>query len=249
MRAASTALEQKRAALPRGIDRLYVGYETWKGWDRPFSYTHEDATYFAGEMRGIRIEGGALLEVGFGSGGFLAWARDRGAAVAGTEINARSLEAARERGVELIDAAFERVCDANAGRFDTIVAFDVFEHFSLDEILVRLPAAETMLKPGGHLVLRFPNAQSPFGLAPQHGDPTHKSALSRSEFEQLIQGTSFSVMRYAPSYLAVAGSPGKRVARLLRAGLRRIIARTLNFIYAQDIPWDPVVVLVLRKRG
>src|SRR5262249_33038691 len=160
---------------------------------------------------------------------------------------AHSLEAARARNIEIVDAAFEHVSGDHADRFDTIVAFDVFEHFTVDEVLVRLKAIEKMLKPGGRLVLRFPNAQSPFGLASQHGDPTHKSALSRSAFEQLTQGLAFSVERYAPSFRIGDGSPARRLARSLRAMLRALIARTLNFIYAQDIPWDPVVVLVLRK--
>jgi 2-polyprenyl-3-methyl-5-hydroxy-6-metoxy-1,4-benzoquinol methylase len=228
---------------------LYDRYEKWKGWDKPFTYSIEDATYFAGEMRGLGVQSCNLLEIGFGSGSLLAWARDHDAKVAGTEINSELIEAAREAQIELIDSDFERVANCHAGRFDTIVAFDVFEHFSLEEIVVRMRAAETMLKAGGSLILRFPNAQSPFGLAPQNGDPTHKTALSRSSFEQLIQGTSFSVTRYEPSYRIRGGSISKRAARSARAVCRTLVARILNFVYAQKIPWDPVVVLVLRKRA
>jgi hypothetical protein len=97
--------------------------------------------------------------------------------------------------------------------------------------------------------MRFPNAQSPFGLAPQNGDPTHRSALSRSVFEQLIQGTAFEVVRYAGSFRVGGGSIQKLVVRTLRHAARNCIAWALNAVYAQDIPWDPVVVLVLRKRG
>ncbi len=226
---------------------LYQAYETWKGWDKPFTVTPEEALYFAGETCGARIEGGDVLEIGFGSGSFLAWARERGARVAGTEINAVLLAAARHFGVELLAADFETVADRHASRFDTIVAFDVFEHFTLDEIVPRLAATATMLKPGGHLLLRFPNAQSPFGLAPQNGDPTHKTALSRSVFEQLIQGTSFAIVRYTPSYRIGGGGLAKRLVRRLRYGARDLIGGLLNAVYAQDIPWDPVVVLVLRK--
>lgn len=227
---------------------IYAGYEQWKGWDKPFSFSPEDAVYFAGETRGIGIEGADVLEIGFGSGSFLAWARERGARIAGAEINPTLLAAARDFGVELLAADFETVAGQHAARFDTIVAFDVFEHFTLAEIVTRIEASATMLKPGGHIILRFPNAQSPFGLAPQNGDPTHKSALSRSVFEPLIQGTSFAVVRYAPSYRIASGSLPRRAARAIRHALRSLVSATLNFIYAQDIPWDPVVVLVLRKK-
>lgn len=229
------------------LEQLYAGYETWKGWDALFSYTPEDAAYFDGQLKGIPVKGAALLEIGFGAGTLLAWARDQGATVAGTEISRASLEAARAAGVDILPAAFETVAAQYAGRFDVIAALDVFEHFSLEEILTRLAAAETMLKPGGRLVLRFPNAQSPFGLAPQLGDPTHRTALSRSAFEQLVRGTSLVIESYQASYLPGGNSLRRRLVRTAQRLARAAITHALNAIYAQVIPWDPVVVLVLRK--
>ena len=169
------------------MDNLYSSYETWKGWGETFVYSEDDAEYFVGETRGYKLNDADVLEIGFGSGSFLAWARSRGARIAGTEINKKLLDAAKEYGVEILPQDFETLEDAYGNRFDFIAAFDVFEHFSVHEINERLTAIEKMLRPGGSLILRFPNAQSPFGLAPQNGDPTHRSALSRSVFEQLIQ--------------------------------------------------------------
>ena len=74
----------------------YAGYEAWKGWTSYFAFDREEAEYFAGELRGIPLAGRSVLEIGFGTGSFLAWARAQGASVAGAEINERSLaEAAR----------------------------------------------------------------------------------------------------------------------------------------------------------
>jgi SAM-dependent methyltransferase len=193
------------------------------------------------------IAGGKLLEIGFGSGSFLAWARNRGAQVSGIEIIPSLLEAAKQEGIELLPHEIELHAAQFAGRFDTIIAFDVFEHFTLPEILARLDAAATMLKPGGHRVLRFPNAQSPFGLAPQNGDPTHKTALSRGVFEQMIQERPFEIARYRGSYRIGGGPLKTRVARALRRRLQDAVGRALNAIWALSIPWDPVVVLVMRK--
>jgi SAM-dependent methyltransferase len=232
------------AAVPSGA---YEGYETWKGWTETFAVDAEEAAYFAGETRELEIEAADVLEIGFGSGRFLAWARQRGARIVGTEINATLLEAARSFGVELLPADFERVAHEHAGRFATIAAFDVFEHFSLAEIVARIAAAETMLKRGGHLIMRFPNAQSPFGLAPQYGDVTHKTALSRSIIEQLVRGTALAVVRYSPCFRVRTGPLGKRIVRSGRSVLRDLVSRCLNALYAQNIPWDPVVVIVLRK--
>lgn len=224
----------------------YAGYEAWKRWDRLFDASTDDQAVYQRELSGCRLAGGEVLEIGFGAGGFLAWAQSQGANVAGIEIIEALVAAAQERGIPLLPAAFEEVASAHAGRFDTIVALDVFEHFTLDQVATRLKAAETMLVPGGHLVLRFPNAQSPFGLAPQHGDPTHLSALSRGVFEQLVQGTSLSVVRYGDA----ARAPGQglhRLVRLARASVRGLVGAVLGFAYGQTIPWDPVVTLVLHK--
>ncbi|MFC5385279.1 class I SAM-dependent methyltransferase [Aquamicrobium segne] len=148
--------------------------------------------------------------------------------MAATEINPALLAAAAERGIELLDADFEQIADRHSSRFDTIVAFDVFEHFSLDEIVTRLQACEEMLKPGGHLLLRFPNAQSPFGLAPQHGDPTHRSCLSRSVFEQLIQKSRFEIVRYDHQFRARGRTPVVFLVRLVRHFLRDVISACFN---------------------
>ena len=226
---------------------LYRGYEQWKRWDKPFTLSADESSYFQGELTNLKIYDADVLEIGFGSGSFLAWARQRGARISGTEINETLLDAARAFGVELLPADFERVATLNSARFDTIVAFDIFEHFGLADVVKRLYAIEVMLKPGGNLIMRFPNAQSPFGLAPQNGDPTHLSALSKSVFEQLIQGMGFAVVRYAPTCRITSGSLPKRVVRTVRYVLRSLVSAMLNFIYSQNIPWDPVVVLVLRK--
>ncbi len=229
--------------------RGYEAYVAWKGWDRLFTYSPEDAQAFAGEMRGLAIAGADVMEIGFGAGGFLAWAKAQGARVAGIEIIPELVEAARKAGVDVLPADLEGIAAGNAGRFDTIVAFDVFEHFAIDEVQRRLGACASMLKLGGHLVLRFPNAQSPFGLAPQHGDPTHKSALSRGIIEHLMTGGPLEVVRYAAPFRITGGGIAKRIARRLRYIARDVIAGALNAIYTQSIPWDPVVVIVLRRKA
>ena len=228
----------------------YDGYEAWKGWDRLealFSFSPDDADYYAGECREARIENADVLEIGFGSGGFLAWAQAKGARVAGTEINTKLCEAARERGIPLLPPEIETVASEYGERFDTIAAFDVFEHFELEEIATRLRAFEALLRPQGHVILRFPNGQSPFGLAPQNADPTHKTALSLAKLEPLILRLSFEVVRYGPAYRTPGRGLVVRVVRKIRYLLRDRLAGILNLVYAQAIPWDPVVTLVLRK--
>lgn len=230
-----------------GENGLYRAYETWKSWNNPFTFTAAVDAYFEGECRGVRIEGATVFEIAFGSGSFLAWAQQKkGATITGSEINVVSQKAALARDIELLPADFEEVADEHAGRFDTVVGFDVFEHFAVEDIKRRLAALEIMMRPGAHLLMRYPNAQSPFGLAPQNGDPTHKSALSRSIFELLVQKTGFKIVRYDGSYRIGGGGLVRSVVRPLRSILCQIIGGVLNFTYATRIPYDPVVVILLR---
>lgn len=226
---------------------LYLTYDAWKQWGDPFRFTRDQAESFAGEFRGIPLKGATVLEVGFGKGALLAWARSRGATIVGSELVASSLQAAAKEGVETLPASFETVAAQNADRFDVIVAFDVFEHFTWADLVARLRAARTMLKPGGRIVLRFPNGQSPFGLVPQNGDATHLLALSRGKIEQAIQGGGLQVERYRNAYRPVGLHPLKAPVRLVRYALRSLVRVALNFTYAHDAPLDPVVTIVLRK--
>jgi SAM-dependent methyltransferase len=224
----------------------YEGYVGWKSWSKPFEFSTEDAEYFAGETRDIAISGSDLLEIGFGNGNFLAWARSRGARIAGIEIIPELIAAAKTEGVPLLPAEIETIAADHAGRFDSIIAIDVFEHFPLDMVARRIAACLEMLKPGGKLLLRFPNAQSPFGLPQQFGDPTHKSALSRGVIEQLTMNLDYRVVRYSGPYRIVGRFP-KSLARRLRYLARNIIEGTLNAIYCQSIPLEPNAVIVLQK--
>lgn len=227
--------------------RPYAGYETWKGWDRYFQFTADEAEYYAGELQGIPLAGRMVLEIGFGQGSFLAWARSQGAEVSGTEITEVSLAEAARNHVELLSSAIESIATEHRERFDAIVAFDVFEHFDLDEVAVRIRAVATMLKPGGFAVLRFPNGQSPFGLGPQNGDVTHKTALSKDKLEQLCQGTGLKTLRYGGSYVTKGRWGVTRIARAMRSTAQGSIGAVLNAVFGTAIPWDAVVVLVMCK--
>lgn len=227
---------------------LYMHYQDWKSWDDLFVYSPDHAGYFAMELADVKISGADVLEIGFGSGSCVAWMEERGARVSVTEISERSCSAARARGLDVLPSDLPSAAEAHGARFDTILAFDVFEHLDLETVGAYLDACATMLKPEGKLLLRFPNAQSPFGLAPQAGDPTHRSELSASVFRLMITQRPFEVTRYAGSRLYL-GKPfwPVWVKRSVRHLMQKTIGGLLRFVYASGIPYDPVVVIVLQK--
>ncbi len=97
-----------------------------------------------------------LLDVGCGSGHFMAAARARGFDVCGIEPASASADyAARKFNIPVIR---ENILDTElpAESFDVITALDVIEHVSDPQAVLRCCAG--WLKPGGIITLRFPSA-------------------------------------------------------------------------------------------
>lgn len=229
--------------------QLYASYDGWKGWVEPFNCDAASAAYYAAELKGRSVQGTRLLEIGFGNGEFLAWAKSAGASVVGSEITPAALAAAEAHGIELIPADFETDPTPWAAQFDIIAAFDVFEHLDPPTIIAKLRAIETMLRPGGWLLLRFPNGQSPFGLGPQHGDATHLIALSRAKMEQFASGTSLRTLRYGGVARPFTGGLVKGSVRQIRYVLRDLVHAWMRFVQATDIEMESVVVHILSKHA
>ena len=105
----------------------------------------------------VRLPKGRLLDVGCGSGGFLAVAQQLGWDCFGLELDPAAVKAARQRGLDVEEGAYDRLVQYPE-RFDCIVCSHVLEHVHTPlDLLDKLGRA---LKPGGTLLLSAPNAMS-----------------------------------------------------------------------------------------
>lgn len=233
----------------RAVDP-YANYAVWKAWDGAFAPTDRELRYFAAEFRGIPLRGLRVLEIGFGNGGFLVFAKGEGADVAGIEINAAMREAARKHGFEALDASLAELV-ARGERYDVIAAFDVLEHWDTNELVENFRAIHALLRGGGLFISRFPNGQSPFGRVFQHGDFSHKSTLSTYKIEYLAALTGFAIVRI-DNVRRVPSRPGPlaSVRHWWLARRRRWIERSIARLYGiRKLPLDPNLVAVLKKSG
>jgi len=229
------------------MNNSYDGYEDWKNWNEFGACSFEQAFYFDSEI-GCYLQGhDNVLEIGFGSGAFLAWAAKKELNVLGTEVNPNLTAKAVEAGYKVVNADLTEMKKTHLNFFDLIIAFDVFEHLSIDDVREHLALTHGLLKVGGKLILRFPNGQSPFGMICQGGDPTHMSVLSISSINALIVNSGFSMLR--GQGVARIGSKGslRNINRWLRYRLRDGLSIFLNWLFATRICWDPVVTVVLEK--
>lgn len=227
---------------------LYSHYTEWKQWSGAFAASEKEARYFASEFRGIPLQGRRVLEVGFGNGAFLAWARAQGAQVSGIEINDAMLDAAHRHGFDASKAPLAELAERGE-RHDVIVAFDVLEHWDADELLRNFGMIRALLSDGGIFLARFPNGQSPFGRVFQHGDLSHKSALSTWTMEYLAATCGLEVVRVANACrVAAHDNPMSAMKQRWLAWRRRRIERRLARLYGMPrLPLDPNLVAVLRK--
>lgn len=165
-------------------------YTTWKNWsNETFGIlSKSEKNYFSGELKklGRKISPNSnVLEIGFGNGCFMQYAKKNGWEITGVEANLELVDIAKSLGYKALHS--DDIGAIASDQFDMIAAFDVLEHIPQSDILNFLSQIKRMLKDGGVFIARFPNGDSPFGLANQNGDLTHVTAIGSEKFRYLVQ--------------------------------------------------------------
>ena len=158
--------------------------------------------------------GMAFLDLGCGTGAFLAYLAAKGVSRRiGIDQDPALAEVLPEavRGDFRCGDALTLLADPGLGTFDRIVLLDVLEHFSPAAGYELLLAARARLAPGGRLVVKVPNAGCPWGLGYQFGDLTHRTAFAPIALRQLADAAGFDAALH-PQRL---GSPRRRLTDAL----------------------------------
>lgn len=143
----------------------------------------------------VRLPKGKLMDVGCGSGDFLQMARQLGWACVGLELDPAAVHTAREHGLQVEEAAYDRLAHYPE-EFDCIICSHVLEHVHAPlDLLEKLHGA---LKPGGTLLLSAPNSQSKarkfFGVCWRGLEaPRHLSIPSAPFLRNYLIGMGFAV--------------------------------------------------------
>ena len=133
---------------------------------------------------------GKLLDIGAGTGDFLALAKLDGWKVKGIEPEISARKKAEEKGVKL----FEDSSHFKSEKFDVITMWHVLEH--VPDLKAKIIELETLLKKDGLLIIAVPNYKSfdasyykEFWAA--YDVPRHLWHFSRNSFKSVFSGTSF----------------------------------------------------------
>lgn len=211
----------------RANEDFYRGYRALEG------ATGGDGTarlfvdrYLVPHLAPFRHE--AILEIGAGTGVTLRALGQAGfTQVSGVDLSASQVEVAVGNGipVELADGLTALAARA-PGSLGAILALDVLEHLTLDELLRLMELAADRLRPGGVLVVRVPNGEGLFAGALRYGDLTHLRAFTRRSLSHAFALRGLGTVEVRPVRPMAHGiaSAVRALLWLLVEGLVRVAA-------------------------
>ena len=230
---------------------LYDGYvSTFKG--TPELATEPSAVWWDHKYLPLLDDldrAAAILEIGCGSGGLLAYLGQRGFSHAvGVDISMEQVSLAARRGTSAICGDASEYLSGHENEFEAILAVDVLEHLSRDELVIVAPQIFEALRPGGRLIVQTANGAGLFPRQVIYGDLTHLTIFTPESLGQLLRRFGFQDLNFSetgPIPIRLRGkldvalwSATKAVANFVRqveTGKRQAIW-TENFICAAFKP-------------
>jgi len=178
---------------------FYSSYSAYKDYCSP-SLAPKDIQRFDVEIWNPAAFSSALscLEIGCGTGEFLTYLAHKGLEGFHGIDHDPDLKEVQNPEVaskfECMDVwQYLEGCGEN--KFDRVVLLDVLEHFSPEEGFRLLSLIKKVLESKGKIILKVPNAASPWGMNYQFGDLTHKTPYTSESLRQLATACALNVER------------------------------------------------------
>lgn len=227
------------AAMSDYRDRIYGEYLRGMGQDTPLNLKQlaprapaleRTIRKFFPTQRDARI-----LDLGCGHGALIHFARKAGFSnVSGVDVSAEQVATAFALGIQGVAQGdlLTTLRALPAESHDVVVAFDVVEHFTKDELIRFVGEVQRVLKKGGRWIIHAPNGASPFVGAIRYGDFTHEQAFTPNSLLQLLRSCGFSHAEFFESGPVAASFKGA-VRVVLWQGIRMLL-RFLNAVETGD---------------
>ncbi len=153
-------------------------------------------------LRDIPARGGRLLDVGCGTGEFLAAAQSAGYQVTGFDFDAQAIQKARDR-FRLSDLFAGDLVDLRqrygTQRFDVVTAFEVLEHNPNPLEFIRTLSQAVL--PKGFLAISVPNRNRwPAFRYDWDNPPNHLTRWSQGCLSRLLEENGFRILRVATGW-------------------------------------------------
>ena len=171
-----------------------------------------------------------ILDLGCGHGNLVHFAREAGYRnVMGVDRSPEQVAEAKRLGIEGVVEGdlMETLATLPDASQDVVVAFDVIEHFTREELLPFVDEVHRVLRAGGKWIIHTPNGESPFFGRIRYGDFTHEQAFTATSMGQLLLSSGFGDVRsYEDAPIAHGVKSAMRVAawKAIRVALRFYLA-------------------------
>ncbi len=138
-----------------------------------------------------------VLDLGCGRGELLLMLRDAGVDAVGVEADQALVQAARRRGLEVIEGdCVEVLTDQPPGNWGAVTAIHLMEHLEAAEALSVLHEVRRILRPGGIFLAESPNPRNlRVGASEYWIDPTHRRPLMPETLELFVSAAGLEVER------------------------------------------------------
>lgn len=210
-------------------------YISWKKWDENLflKYSPEEDGYFELELGNYLSKNKIknVLEIGFGNGNLMGWLINKGLVVDGIEVDSTLVSRANDLNIN----SFHDMSEITTKKYDLIIALDVLEHISSNDLEFFFHEIKRLLNIDGMFISRFPNGDSPFAFPTQNGDITHITSVGWHKVNYLADISGLKMVEYRGERL-YAKSLAKIFFRLVMSILRTIVSGFLLRLFYPGIP-------------
>jgi len=172
----------------------------------------------------------AILDVACGAGHFLYFLKKEGYRnVHGIDLSEEQLQIARQMGVaEVENADLFKFLPQHPAGYDMIIANDIIEHLTKNEVIQFLDAIFAALKPGGKVLLNTENAASLFGSSRVFIDFTHEQGFTPISLTQVLRVCGFDSVEIYPN------APVHSLSSWVRVQLWKVVSAVMRGFLAVE---------------
>lgn len=181
-----------------------------------------------------------ILDIGCGTGSLINALNELGYTnTRGVDLSEEQVAMAKTFGVEgVVEMDAKTFLADKQGEFDVIFAVDLIEHLGKDELVEFLNMVHAALKPGGQVIFRTPNMDTPFASVFAFADFTHEIFLNKSSATQVMQACGYRNVEVSEGIVFIE-NPMKEFFRFMGWGIMKICLKLTLFFTART--WDEVV--------
>jgi len=189
-----------------------------------------------------------IVELACGHGSFLYWLKERQfSRIEGVDSSTEQIHFAQQVGAKVYQEDANQWLEKQAEKSrDAIVGIDLIEHLSKDDFVGLLKNSQRILVPGGRLILRYPNGDSPLVGLNLFNDITHVWTYTSNCLRTLANMHGFSKVDYRDECSAI------RDHRWLKIPISKLSTLVLRLLFQAATRekvsfWSPHIWACLQK--